>query len=615
MLKVPQLDDLTYEQMMQRAVSRIPSMTDQWTDYNSHDPGITVLQTYAWLTDMLNYYMNATGDVHVEKYLKLLGIMPLPARASEGYVVLTRADGKAKIPKGTELLAGEIPFETAEDYDGEYNPFCSFINEVDGQGIDMTAFAGADGEYAEGFAQGFRERAVMYFGFEKPLKDRDRIYICVEQDERRNPFGEDFRLADVSFEIYTGQGWLLAEVEDGTCGFLKSGFLSVRITEDMQSFRHPDGLKKAYYIRGILREDTCDRLPRIGMVYVNPIKVVQQKKICEAGELRDEFRIGGTDGCAGQELLFDYPDVYSFALLLVSENGEREIWSCTEDLEQADYKDRVFTYEEDRQMIRFGDGIHGAVPEQKKSVYVTGLVSSLLSEGNVQAGEVKCPASADYQVSNPEATQGGRRRERVGDMIVRMEQELFVQNRMASAEDYETIIRRTPGLMLELVHVIPGMVYGELHGQKRSASEVVAVVKPYSTRSCPELSDMYQKVIRRHVEPMRLLNTKLDIVSPSYVGIEVHGRIVLEPAVPGGREAVLECLHNAIDYNRKKHPFGAVISYGKIFTSLEALEGVAKVQEFALERTGRAADKNERGDILLHEDALGFIRNVDLEFG
>ena len=74
MLKVPQLNDMTYEQIIQRAVSRIPSLTDQWTDFNSHDPGITVLQTYAWLVDMLNYYMDATGDVHVKKYLKLLGI-------------------------------------------------------------------------------------------------------------------------------------------------------------------------------------------------------------------------------------------------------------------------------------------------------------------------------------------------------------------------------------------------------------------------------------------------------------------------------------------------------------------------------------------------------------
>lgn len=88
MLKVQQLDDLTYEQIVNRCISRIPAMTDQWTDFNSHDPVITVLQTYAWLVDMLNYYMSATGDVHVQKYLKLLGITPNAAKESESYVML-----------------------------------------------------------------------------------------------------------------------------------------------------------------------------------------------------------------------------------------------------------------------------------------------------------------------------------------------------------------------------------------------------------------------------------------------------------------------------------------------------------------------------------------------
>ena len=54
MLKVPQLDEVTYDQIIQKAISRIPSRTEDWTDYNSHDPGVTVLETFAWLTDMLN---------------------------------------------------------------------------------------------------------------------------------------------------------------------------------------------------------------------------------------------------------------------------------------------------------------------------------------------------------------------------------------------------------------------------------------------------------------------------------------------------------------------------------------------------------------------------------
>lgn len=39
-------------------------------------------------------------------------------------------------------------------------------------------------------------------------------------------------------------------------------------------------------------------------------------------------------------------------------------------------------------MIRFGDGIHGAVPRQKQEIYVTGLVTSLCGAANIQGGEL-----------------------------------------------------------------------------------------------------------------------------------------------------------------------------------------------------------------------------------
>ena len=175
MLKVPQLDDLTYEQIVNRSISRIPAMTDQWTDFNSHDPGITVLQAYAWLVDMLNFYMNATGDVHVEKYLKLLGITPNPAKESEGYVILEDLPSEVNLSKGTRFYAGDIPFELVEDYQYQWNRFSSFIQDVDDIAMDLTAFAGIDGEFIEVFSEQFLEKTVAYFGFEKALKDADKL--------------------------------------------------------------------------------------------------------------------------------------------------------------------------------------------------------------------------------------------------------------------------------------------------------------------------------------------------------------------------------------------------------------------------------------------------------
>ena len=60
--------------------------------------------------------------------------------------------------------------------------------------------------------------------------------------------------------------------------------------------------------------------------------------------------------------------------------------------------------------------------------------------------------------------------------------------------------------------------------------------------------------------------------------------------------------------------FGAVISSGKLFAGLEMLPGVVRVQELNLERVGSAAEKDDRGDIYLQEDALAYLEKIELEF-
>ena len=620
MLKVPQLDDLTYEQRVKRAVSRIPAMTDKWTDFNSHDPGITVLQMYAWLTDMLGYYMNATGDVHVEKYLKLLGIEPKAAKAAESFVILENIKESISLQKGTRFFAGIIPFELAEDYTYLYNRFSSFIQETDGVGMDLTTFAGYDGDYIEVFSERFEEKAIAYFGFERMLQEGDCLYISVKEEVNRNPFDEQFRLCTLTWEYYTEAGWKTLYVEDETCGFLKSGFLKIKNIKDMSEWQHEGSFEKAFYIRCTLKQNLYDSIPKIGKIYVNPMKVIQKATICQRGEVLEQLQIGTTNGCANQEVLFDYPNVYKFSLLLFDhEDGKNgyELWTMVDHLEDADYKEMVFSYDREKRCICFGDGIHGMVPLQKKRICVTGLEISDFEQGNVLAGEITetdCALIADAKVYNPVAAQGGREKENLQAMLKRMEETLFVQNRMASEADYQNIILNTPGLMLDLVHVIPGHVYGELYRRDRSLNEIIAVVKPYSKSLTPKLSEIYQQMILSHIEKYRLLNTKVSIVSPVYVGIEVYGKIVLQIDTKEAREKVQAKIKELIDYQGKERPFGNMISYGKVFTSLEAMEEVKLVRELSMEKNGFAAKKNDRGDILCQEDALSFVEQMNIEF-
>lgn len=269
MQRVPDIDDITYEQIFERAVNRIPTMTDQWTDFNFSDPGITVLQTYAWLVDMLNYYMNATGDIHIEKYLKLLGVAPVKRHASSTVLCIDSQSGQIELSRGCEFLAGDIPFYLEEDVDFVPNHFISYLNEADGNVMDLTMFAGEDGDYADLFSNDFTEYAAGWFGFEKKLENRFSVFFTVKDNERRNAFVKDFSFGKLCWEYYTADGFQkLQVIRDETCGLLKSGRIQFEIPDDrMEVYRHQVNDLPAYYIRCVIRDNFYDMLPKIGKIY------------------------------------------------------------------------------------------------------------------------------------------------------------------------------------------------------------------------------------------------------------------------------------------------------------------------------------------------------------
>lgn len=82
-LPAPNLDDRNFEQIFTDLVSLIPRYCPQWTDHNPSDPGITLLELFAWLAETLQYRMNQIPEKNYMSFLNLLGITlkgPEPAR-------------------------------------------------------------------------------------------------------------------------------------------------------------------------------------------------------------------------------------------------------------------------------------------------------------------------------------------------------------------------------------------------------------------------------------------------------------------------------------------------------------------------------------------------------
>ena len=71
-LELPNLDDREYDDLVQEALSMIPTYAPEWTNHNPSDPGITLIEMFAYLTEMLLYRQNRVTAQNINSFLKLL---------------------------------------------------------------------------------------------------------------------------------------------------------------------------------------------------------------------------------------------------------------------------------------------------------------------------------------------------------------------------------------------------------------------------------------------------------------------------------------------------------------------------------------------------------------
>jgi hypothetical protein len=46
-LPTENLDNKTFDELVQEAIARIPAYNKTWTDFNPHDPGVTFIELFA----------------------------------------------------------------------------------------------------------------------------------------------------------------------------------------------------------------------------------------------------------------------------------------------------------------------------------------------------------------------------------------------------------------------------------------------------------------------------------------------------------------------------------------------------------------------------------------
>jgi len=114
-LTVPRLALPVHRELVREALARVPSHTPEWTNLNDSDPGVTLLQLFAFIAEAIGYRADLIPERNRLKFLDLLGVPLRPAAAARGLVTFRNERVPAEaipLPTELEVLAGRVRFRT-----------------------------------------------------------------------------------------------------------------------------------------------------------------------------------------------------------------------------------------------------------------------------------------------------------------------------------------------------------------------------------------------------------------------------------------------------------------------------------------------------------------------
>src|SRR5947207_7886583 len=100
-LPAPNLDDRRFQDLVDDAKRLVQQRCPEWTDHNVSDPGVTLIETFAYMVDQLLYRLNRVPDRNYVAFLDLIGVRlhpPTTARALETFWLSAPQEPAVRLP-------------------------------------------------------------------------------------------------------------------------------------------------------------------------------------------------------------------------------------------------------------------------------------------------------------------------------------------------------------------------------------------------------------------------------------------------------------------------------------------------------------------------------------
>lgn len=623
-LPTPILDDRRFQDIVDQAKTLIPHYCPEWTDHNVSDPGVTLIELFAWMTDMLLYRVNQVPDKLYVKFLELIGVRLDPPRAANApmtFYLSAPQDTEITIPSGTETAT--IRTET--------NPAIIFTTEADltirppqvRSAYTRSAARGEQSWIQHDLRQLELPGQKIAIFSSNPVPN-DAFYLALEQNHSRHVLalvidcelaggaGVDPRNPPLEWQVWQGAAtrWVRCAVEyDGTGGFNESGAVILH-TPDMAEGEFQG--QRAFWLRCRLTEAQSGP----GGYRVSPdIEHISLEarggtvRARQASTIENEV-LGRSDGAPGQSFSLLHTPVLSRDrsqdVLIVDTPGfESESWTEVDDFADSGAEDRHFVLDSQDGTILLGPTIlqpdgtvyrFGAVPPKGSTLRFARYQYGGGVGGNVPAGTITVlKSSIPYvaRVVNREPAVGGRDAQSLDDAKLRAPQTLRTRSRAVTADDYEYLAREIAGVARACC-ITPGSQPPEPSDPK--PGQIFVIVLPQvdaPDRAIPPeqltLSAEIRAAVLTHLNERRLLGTSLEVRPPQYVWVSVQAVLrVPDRSDPGLVVEVQDLATNTLYHylnpyvggpNNDGWPFGRDLHLSEIYGLLQRVPYAEFVEE------------------------------------
>ncbi|MBA2571027.1 MAG: putative baseplate assembly protein, partial [Chloroflexi bacterium] len=609
-LPVPNLDDRRFQDLVDDAKRLVQQRCPEWTDHNVSDPGVTLVEVFAWMTDQLLYRLNRVPDRNYVKFLELIGVKlfpPTSARAEVTFWLSAPQPETVRIPAGTQVATVRTQTEQAIVFSttGDLPIItCSLARAAsivqNSQVRDHTdALALGTGFYC--FDAVPKPGDVLLVGLSDaaPSCAVDLRFSC-----RIEGVGVDPAFPPLAWEAWDGDEWAACEVDrDTTGGLNRDGDVILHLPRSHVTSvidRVRAGWVRARVTEPIEGQPTYSASPEIRSL--SAFTTGGTAAAVNAELVRDEV-IGASEGVPGGRFeLKRRPVVPSEEPLVVQVSGEDGWvdWTEVPNFAASEPTDRHFVLDAVNGEISFGPAVrladggirqYGAVPGKGAAIRVPAYRTGGGRQGNVARRTLSVlKSSIPYvaSVENREPAAGGVDGEDIDGAKTRGPILLRTRDRAVTAEDFEHITREAAPEIARVRCV--AATDGAEAGSVRVLIIPAAAGEDGRLRfeQLVPAEETLEKVTRR-LDESRILGSRIVVEPPVYRGLTVVARLRARPRVDPNRlqQEALEALYRHFHPTEggpdgDGWPFGRPVQSGEVYSALQRLRGTELVEDVRL---------------------------------